>query len=193
MNYVASSSANGSIGYVEYSFALSVNYPVAKVLNSAGYYTCRRSTTWRSPWRTGPDQHGSELPGLPPAEPHQRLHRPRSADLPTVVVRLHDRADRGTILPTNDPSETTAKRQSIADFEYYSICQGQKEIGPIGYSPLPVNLVEAGFGQIQKLQQADPNVDLTNLNINTCNNPTFVPGQPNTNYLAHHRAATAGL
>ena len=51
---------------------------------------------------------------------------------------------------------TTGKRQAIADFEYYSICQGQKEIGPIGYSPLPVNLVEAGFGQIHKLQQADP-------------------------------------
>jgi hypothetical protein len=27
-------------------------------------------------------------------------------------------------------------------------------------------------------------VDLTNLNIGTCDNPTFVPGQPNTNYLA---------
>ncbi len=79
---------------------------------------------------------------------------------------------------------TTAKRQSIADFGYYSICQGQKEIGPIGYSPLPVNLVEAGFGQINKLQQADPGVDLTAENINTCNNPTFVLGQPNTNYLA---------
>ena len=79
----------------------------------------------------------------------------------------------------NDTSETSGKRQSIADFEYYSICQGQSQIGAIGYSPLPVNLVEAAFSQIQKLQQADPNVDLTNLNIQTCNEPTFVPGQPN--------------
>ncbi len=39
MNYVSSSSANGSIGYVEYSYALGQNYPVAKLLNSAGYYT----------------------------------------------------------------------------------------------------------------------------------------------------------
>ena len=39
MNYIASSSANGSIGYVEYSYALSVNFPVVKMLNSAGYYT----------------------------------------------------------------------------------------------------------------------------------------------------------
>ncbi len=32
-------------------------------------------------------------------------------------------------------------------------------------------------------RQADPGVDLTNLNIDTCHEPTFVPGQPNTNYL----------
>jgi hypothetical protein len=44
--------------------------------------------------------------------------------------------------------------------------------------------VEAAFGQIQKLQVADPSIDLSNLNISTCNNPTFVAGQPNTNYLA---------
>jgi hypothetical protein len=44
--------------------------------------------------------------------------------------------------------------------------------------------VEAGFGQIDKLQTADPGVDLTQENIDTCNNPTFVEGQPNTNYLA---------
>jgi hypothetical protein len=79
---------------------------------------------------------------------------------------------------------TTAKRQSISDFLYYSICQGQREIGPIGYSPLPVNLVEAGFGQIAKLQAADPGVDLSNRDISTCGNPTFVASNPNENYLA---------
>jgi hypothetical protein len=79
---------------------------------------------------------------------------------------------------------TTGKRQAIADFGFYSICQGQKEIGPIGYSPLPVNLVEAGFGQLQKLQAADSGVDLTSQNILNCNNPTFDKNDPNTNYLA---------
>ena len=39
MNYVSSKAANGSIGYVEYSYALSQNYPVVKMLNKAGYYT----------------------------------------------------------------------------------------------------------------------------------------------------------
>jgi hypothetical protein len=79
---------------------------------------------------------------------------------------------------------TTAKRQTIADFMYYSICQGQSEIGPIGYSSLPVNLVTAGFTQIGKLKTADAKVNLTNRNVSTCHNPTFIAGKPNVNHLA---------
>jgi hypothetical protein len=37
---------------------------------------------------------------------------------------------------------------------------------------------------LQKLSAADPAVDLTSQNILNCNNPTFVLGQPNANYLA---------
>jgi hypothetical protein len=72
----------------------------------------------------------------------------------------------------------------LADFFYYSICEGQAEMGPIGYSPLPVNLVQDGFGQINKLKQVDPKVDLTSRNVSTCHNPTFIAGQPKVNHLA---------
>ena len=37
--YVSQGFADGSIGYVNYSYALGVQFPVAKVLNAAGYYT----------------------------------------------------------------------------------------------------------------------------------------------------------
>src|SRR4051812_14739072 len=57
-------------------------------------------------------------------------------------------------------------------------------MGPIGYSPLPINLVQAGFEQVGKLAQADSKVDLTQRDVSTCHNPTFVAGQPNRNYLA---------
>ncbi len=40
---------------------------------------------------------------------------------------------------------TTGKRQTLADFLYYSICPGQAAVGSIGYSALPLNLVQAGF------------------------------------------------
>ena len=39
MNFVSSPSANGSIGYVEYSYALAQSYPVAKIENQAGFFT----------------------------------------------------------------------------------------------------------------------------------------------------------
>ena len=114
---------------------------------------------------------------------------PRTYPLSSYVYMIEPTG----VYPSPETKITTGKRQAIADFEYYSICQGQKEIGPIGYSPLPVNLVEAGFGQIQKLQQADPGIDLTNLNITTCDNPTFIEGQPNTQLPGHHRPLSAGL
>jgi ABC-type phosphate transport system substrate-binding protein len=172
---------NGSISYVEYSFALSVNYPVAKVLNTAGYYTLPTQ------YNVAVALEDAQI-NMDQSSPDYLLQNltnvytdpdPRTYPLSSYVYMIEP-----TGTAPQETHMTTAKRQSIADFGYYSICQGQKEIGPIGYSPLPVNLVEAGFGQIDKLQQVDPGVDLTTENINTCDNPTFVEGQPNTNYLA---------
>jgi ABC-type phosphate transport system substrate-binding protein len=182
MNYVSSSVANGSIGYVEYSYPLASNYPVAKVLNAAGYYTL-------------PTQYNVAV-ALEKAQINMDKSSPdyllqnldnvytdsdaRTYPLSSYVYMIEPTG----AYPSPEPKITDAKRQSIADFLYYSICQGQKEIGPIGYSPLPVNLVEAGFGQLQKLKAADPSLDLTERSILTCSNPTFVQGHPNSNYLA---------
>ena len=182
MNYVASSSANGSIGYVEYSFALSANYPVVKVLNQAGYFSL--PTQYNDAVALEAAQINND-----PNSPNYLLQNldnvytnpdPRTYPLSSYVYAIEP---IGTY-PSPESRITTAKRQSIADFLYYSICQGQREIGPIGYSPLPVNLVEAGFGQINKLKAADPSIDLAGENINTCGNPTFVPSHPDQNYLA---------
>ncbi len=182
MNYVTSSVANGAIGYVEYSYALSVNYPVVKLLNKAGYFTL-------------PTQYNvavaleKAIINMDKSSPDYLLQNlnnvytdpdPRTYPLSSYVYMIEPTGK----YPSPETKITTAKRQSIADFLYYSICQGQKEIGPIGYSPLPVNLVEAGFGQIEKLKQADGSIDLSERNIQTCDNPTFVEGHPNTNYLA---------
>ncbi len=181
MNYVVSSAANGSIAYVEYSYALQSNYPVVALLNQAGYFVL-------------PTQYNDAVAlenaqiDENPSSPTYLLQTltnvytdpdPRAYPLSSYVYAIEP-----TGTNAQDPKMTTAKRQSIADFLYYSICQGQREIGPTGYSPLPVNLVEAGFSQIAKLQAADPGVDLTNRDISTCGNPTFVASDPNENYLA---------
>ncbi|NGZ99969.1 hypothetical protein G5V59_06200 [Nocardioides sp. W3-2-3] len=82
---------------------------------------------------------------------------------------------------------TTPKRQALTDFLQHSVCVGQSAIGPIGYSPLPVNLVQASLTQVNKLKLADPKVvfDASIIkNVKNCHNPTFVPGKPSENYLA---------
>jgi phosphate transport system substrate-binding protein len=181
MNFVSSKAANGSIGYDEYSYALAKGYPVAKVENAAGYYQL-------------PTQYNVAV-ALTQAVINQDKTSPNYLlqNLDKVYVYSDPRtypisSYSYMIIPTApSPPETkmtTAKRQTLSDFLYYSICEGQKEMGPIGYSPLPINLVTAGFSQIAKLRNADANVDLSQRDVSTCNNPTFVAGQPTRNYLA---------
>ena len=179
MNYVASDAADGAIGYDEYSYALGKNYPVAKVENANGYYTL-------------PSQYNVAV-ALTSAQINQDKSSPDYLlqNLDGVYAQRDNRtyplsSYSYMIIPTAsaDPRMTTAKRQTLADYLYYSICEGQKEMGPIGYSPLPVNLAQASFDQINKLKAADSSVDLTKRDISNCGNPTFVAGQPKRNYLA---------
>lgn len=179
INFVTSAAANGAIGYDEYSYALGAGYPVAKVLNKAGYYTL-------------PDQYNVAV-ALTKAQINYDTKSPDYLlqNLDNVYVnpapQTYPLSSYSYLIePTSasDQKMTTSKRQTLADYLYYSICQGQKEMGPIGYSPLPVNLVQAGFKQIAQLHSADSGVNLTNENVTTCHNPTFVPGHPTENYLA---------
>jgi hypothetical protein len=179
MNFVASSAANGAIGYDEYSYALAKDYPVVQVENKAGYFQL-------------PTQYNVAV-GLTKATINTDKKSPNYLlqQLHGVYTNSDARAYPLSsysymIIPTGagDKRMTTAKRQTIADYLFYSICTGQKEMGPIGYSPLPVNLVSAGFQQLALLKSADSGVNLTNRAVSACNNPTFIAGQPNRNYLA---------
>lgn len=86
---------------------------------------------------------------------------------------------------------TVPKRQTLADFLSYDLCTGQRLAGPYGYSPLPLNLVKAAFGQLEKLGPnaeggAVSGVHIKNpsANLAQCNNPTFVKGNLAANHLA---------
>jgi ABC-type phosphate transport system substrate-binding protein len=179
INFITSRAANGAIGYDEYSYALGQSYPVAKVLNSAGYFTL-------------PNQYNvavaltKAIINMDKNSPDYLLQNLSNVyanpDPRTYPVSSYSYG----VIPTsaNDQKMSTAKRQTMADYLFLSICQGQRPMGPFGYSPLPINLVQAGFAQIAKLHAADSSVVLTNRNVSTCNNPTFIPGQPTRNYLA---------
>jgi phosphate ABC transporter phosphate-binding protein len=179
INYLTSGAANGAIGYDEYSYALNKQYPVAQLENKAGYFTA-------------PNQYNVAV-ALTKAQINMNKRSPDYLlqNLNHVYTMPDKRAYAMSsysymIIPTSptDPRMTTAKRQTLADFLYWDICGGQAEMGPIGYSPLPINLVEASFQQTNKLHQADHAVQLSNENVRTCHNPTFIAGHPSENYLA---------
>jgi phosphate transport system substrate-binding protein len=182
MNYVKSSGSNGAIAMEEYSYPLMANFPVLKVLNKAGYYTL-------------PTQYNVAV-ALTQAQINDDPNDPNY--LTQKLDNVYVNPDKRTyplssyvyaIIPTasDDSRMTTAKRQTIVDFLKQSICEGQSEIGPIGYSPLPINLVQSGFTQINKLKLADDGVvfDASIIqDVKDCHNPTFIPGKPSENYLA---------
>lgn len=177
MNYIKSSGSNGSIAMEEYSYPLLSKYPVARLLNKAGYFAL-------------PTQYNVAV-----ALTQARINTDKSSPnyLTQSLENVYVNGDPRTyplssyvyaIIPTaaGDRRMTKAKAQSVADFLYHSICQGQRGIGPIGYSPLPINLVQGGFEQIAKLQTFG--ATLKDRNVSTCNNPTFIKNNPRKNYLA---------
>ncbi len=170
--YVTQGFAEGAIGYVNYSYALGSQFPVAKVLNAAGYYTeptpqnvavsllkARINTDPRS------TEYLTQILDDVYRDPDPRSYQLSSYSyliLPTVV--------RGQF--------TEAKGRTLGAFSYYAMCQAQQQSASLGYSPLPVNLVRASFDQIRRI----PGVEVQSINIESCKNPTFSPD--GTNLLA---------
>ena len=64
-----------------------------------------------------------------------------------------------------------AKGRTLSAFAYYAMCQGQQQSASLGYSPMPINLVNASFDQIRKV----PGAEVQSINVQTCDNPTFSP------------------
>ena len=167
--YVAQDHAVGAITFVEYSYALNSGFPVAKVLNSSGYYTEPTAQnvavallSARINEDSGsPDYLTQDLSGV------YTSPDPRTYPLSSYSY---------SILPTQMGSGFTEdKGLTLADFGAYFLCEGQQSAEVLGYSPLPINLVLAGQKQIQKIPGGDPVIK----GINDCNNPTFSPDGSN--------------
>jgi phosphate ABC transporter phosphate-binding protein len=172
--YVAQNQSNGAIGYVEYSYAIQSGFPVAKVLNAAGYYT--------EP--TAGHVAVSLLAAKINMNPDPKVYL--TEDLSAVYTNQDPRtyelsAYSYLILPTTADStyQLTPKQGfSLGAFGTYLLCQGQQQVDNLGYSALPINLVQAGYAQLQKI----PGAQITNVSasfIQGCNNPTFDPNGHN--------------
>ena len=88
---------------------------------------------------------------------------------------------------------TTGKRQALVDFLYYSICQGQKEIGPIGYSPLPVNLVAGRVPAARQGAAGGPRGGRLLREHPHLQQPHVRPGSAQHQLSGHHRPAATRL
>ena len=152
-NFVASSSGNGSIGYVESGFALARNYPVVALHNSSGGYAL-------------PTAQNVAL-----ALTHATLNRDLTQNLGNVY-----RAPEGNAYPlasysyliTQTNGFDPAKGETLGKFILYIACAGQQEAAPLGYSPLPKNLVTDVFDAVRRIPGAPAPPSL-----GSCANPTL--------------------
>jgi len=178
--YVGQDQSEGAITYVEYSYALTTGYPVAKLLNAKGFYNEPTA--------------GNVAVALLGAQINNDASSPNylTQDLTNVYNNQDPRAYPMSsysymILPTSaDGSFSTDKGYSLGAFSYYFLCEGQQSADVLGYSALPINLVKAGLDQVKKI----PGVSPENVDISKCNNPTF--SSDGTNTLAATSPQPAG-
>jgi len=174
-SYVKENYGEGAITYVEYSYALGAKFPVAKILNAAGYYvepTANAVAVALLKASINTDKNSTEY-------------------LTQILDGVYNNSDPRTyplssysymIVPTEVGGIfTEAKGVTLSAFASYVLCEGQQQASALGYSPLPMNLVLAGFDQIARI----PGSIGKKPDINSCNNPTFKPGDsPSSNQLA---------
>lgn len=158
--YVGNDNGVGSITYVEYSYPKGMGFPVVQVQNAAGNFV-------------GPTAENVEI-----ALRLARINEDQSSPdyLTQILNDVYSNPDPSAypmssysymIVPTAVGGVfTTEKGYTLGEFVKYVVCDGQKQAGALGYSPLPMNLVKAAFQQITRI----PGSAVGEFNADSCNN-----------------------
>jgi phosphate ABC transporter phosphate-binding protein len=171
--YVSQAQADGAIGYVEFSYALETGFPVALVLNAAGYYTEPTAENVAvslldaqlNTDQSSPTYLTENLSGV------YTDTDPRTYELSSYSYM---------ILPTDSSNGfTSAKGYTLGAYGSYLLCQGQQQVDQLGYSALPINLVQDGYAQLQRIP-GNQVASASSSFIQSCNNPTFSTNGTNT-------------
>lgn len=170
--YITSSYGEGSIGYDEYAYALNAHYPVVKVLNPAGYYVLPSASNVAvaltqaiiNENASSPDYLQQNLDNV------YTYNDPRSYPLSSYSYLIVPK--QGTKIP---PDFSNGAGQTLSTFIDFYLCAGQQQSADLGYSPLPLNLVQGGLHQVSLIPGHVQGPDPTTLA--GCNNPTFTNGQ----------------
>src|SRR3954467_12556624 len=155
-NYVSASYGAGSIGYVEYAYPKRINFPVASLLNQGGYYAQPTA--------------GNVAVALTKAAINPDLTQNLESVYTNPDPRTYPMSSYSyMIIPTStDPPFNTDKGKTLSTFINYFLCQGQQKADILGYSPLPKNLVLAGFDQVRRIPGA-----VAPPPIESCDNPAL--------------------
>lgn len=155
-NFVAAPYNNGSITYVEYGYAKERGFPVASVLNTAGFYiqpTAQAVSIALQGARINPD--GTQI-----LTDVYNFPDPRTYPVSSYSYM---------IVPTTEAAPfNRGEGEALGNFISYFLCAGQQKAEQLGYSPLPKNLVEVGFAAMTRIPGAPAPPALEN-----CANPTI--------------------
>ncbi|MEV6977613.1 substrate-binding domain-containing protein, partial [Kitasatospora sp. NPDC093806] len=174
-NFIKGAAGRGTIGYDEYAFAKSSDWPVVKVLNPAGYYSLPTASNVAVALTAakirGVDDNTS------PQDPNflqQNLNGvytnadPRSYPISSYSYLIVPRKDAALPPP---PRFNDEKGSALSRFISYVLCAGQGKADDLGYSPIPRNLVRGGMLQTAHIPGNASTVDPNTLA--NCPNPTF--------------------
>jgi ABC-type phosphate transport system substrate-binding protein len=169
--YITSTYGNGSIGYDEYAYALNSHYPVVKVLNPGGYYVLPTASNvavalTKAQINNNPSDPNYLQQNL---DPVYTFTDPRSYPLSSYSYFIVPRS--GTKQPLHF---NTAKGKTLSTWLNYDLCNGQRTVAQLGYSPLPINLVKGGLTQIDHIPGHVATTPTSALA--KCGNPTFKNG-----------------
>jgi phosphate transport system substrate-binding protein len=156
-NYIANPATGpGSIGYVEYGYALARRFPVAYVRNRSGHFVYPTSVNDATALRhaTFYGDNTQNLTGV------YQCPEPNCYPISSYSYMI---APTTTATPF-----TQAKGTILGKFIIYFACAGQKSAAALGYSPLPPNLVRNDFSVVKRIPGAPAPPPLTH-----CDNPTI--------------------
>lgn len=173
--YIKSPGNVGTIGYDEYAFAKRSNWPVVKVLNSAGYYSLPTASNVAvaltaakirgvddSTPANDPNYLQQNLDGV------YTMNDPRAYPISSYSYLIVPRAGASAPPP---PRFNNDKGSALSRFLAYVLCDGQGKADDLGYSPIPRGLVKGGLLQTKAIPGNASPVDPDTLS--NCANPTF--------------------
>ena len=175
-NYVAATSSVGSITYIETAYAKEHSLPVASLVNASGadvQPTSANVATALQAATLNPDLtqnladvYTNPQPGAYPLSAYSYLVTPCAPTLATAQGTSCD--GPGTTSPFS-----TVKGEALGHFVAFLACAGQEDMSELGYSPLPVTLVQDDFAAIGRINGAVQPPAPTPAN---CPNPNVVDG-----------------